>query len=65
MGHHARIVSTGRFLPEREVTNDELRARFDAFLPDFINKMEESTGIRSRFWAPESWATSARNWPRP
>jgi len=58
MAHHASIVSTGRFLPEREVTNDELRARFDAFLPEFVSKMEESTGIRSRYWAPEEWATS-------
>ena len=58
MERYARIVSTGRFLPEREVTNDELRARFDAVLPEFVNKMEESTGIRSRFWAPDDWATS-------
>ena len=58
MERYARIVSTGRFLPEREVTNDELRARFDAVLPDFVNKMEESTGIRSRYWAPDDWATS-------
>jgi 3-oxoacyl-[acyl-carrier-protein] synthase-3 len=58
MERYARIVSTGRFLPEREVTNDELRARFDPFLPEFVNKMEESTGIRSRFWAPDDWATS-------
>ena len=58
MDRYARIVATGRFLPEREVTNDELRGRFDAYLPDFVTKMEESTGIRSRFWAPEDWATS-------
>jgi 3-oxoacyl-[acyl-carrier-protein] synthase III len=58
MERFANIVSTGRFLPEREVTNDELRARFDPFLPEFVSKMEESTGIRSRFWAPDDWATS-------
>ena len=58
MERFARIVSTGRFLPEREVTNDELRTRFDPFLPEFVTKMEESTGIRSRFWAPDDWATS-------
>ena len=54
---HARIVATGSFLPEREVTNDELRRRF-AHLPEFVDKMEASSGIRSRFHAPEDWATS-------
>ena len=54
---HAVIVSTGRYLPEIEVTNDELRKRF-AHIPDFVDKMEESTGIRSRWWAPDDWSTS-------
>jgi 3-oxoacyl-[acyl-carrier-protein] synthase-3 len=58
MARHARIVSTGRYLPEREVTNDELRARFDPVVPEFVNKMEESSGIKSRYWAPDDWATS-------
>jgi 3-oxoacyl-[acyl-carrier-protein] synthase-3 len=58
MNRYATIVSTGRYLPEREVTNDELRARFDAVLPEFVDKMEESSRIRSRWWAPEDWATS-------
>ena len=58
MARYANIVSTGRYLPEREVTNDELRKRFDAVVPDFVNKMEESSGITSRWWAPDDWATS-------
>lgn len=58
MMRYARIVSTGRYLPEREVTNDELRARFDPVVPEFVNKMEESSGIRSRFWAADDWVTS-------
>ena len=58
MERYANIVSTGRHLPEREIGNDELRRRFDPWLPDFVNKMEESTGIRCRYWAPEEWATS-------
>jgi 3-oxoacyl-[acyl-carrier-protein] synthase-3 len=58
MARHANIVSTGRYLPEREVTNDELRKRFDAIVPEFVNKMEESSGITSRWWAPDDWATS-------
>jgi 3-oxoacyl-[acyl-carrier-protein] synthase III len=58
MDRYARIVSTGRFLPEREVSNDDLRARFDSWLPEFVDKMEESSRILTRFWAPEEWATS-------
>ncbi len=51
------IVSTGRYLPETEVTNDHLRQKF-ASLPDFVDKMEASSGIRSRWFAPDDWATS-------
>jgi 3-oxoacyl-[acyl-carrier-protein] synthase-3 len=57
MTRYASIVATGRFLPEIEVSNDVLRARF-AHLPEFVDKMEASSGIRSRFHAPEDWATS-------
>ena len=57
MTRYASIVSTGRYLPEIEVTNDELRTRF-AHLPEFVDKMEASSGIMSRWQAPESWATS-------
>lgn len=58
MQRYAQIVGAGMFLPPREVTNDELRAKFDAAFPEFVDKMEASSGIRSRFWAPEDWATS-------
>lgn len=56
----ARIVSTGRHLPEREVPNDELRERFGAVpgLEDVVDKFEASTGIRRRWYAPDHWATS-------
>ena len=57
MTRFATIVSTGRYIPEIEVSNDELRKRF-AHIPDFVDKMEESTGIRTRWWAPEDWCTS-------
>lgn len=57
MGRHVRITATGRFLPPIEVSNDELRRRF-AQLPEFVDKMEASSGIRRRFHAPEDWATS-------
>ena len=58
MARYARLVSTAGYLPEIEVTNDELRRRFDARFPEFVDKMEASSGIRSRWFAPEGWATS-------
>lgn len=57
MPRYAKIASTSCYLPEVEVTNDELRRRF-AHIPDFVNLMEASSGIRSRWHAPEDWATS-------
>jgi 3-oxoacyl-[acyl-carrier-protein] synthase-3 len=57
MTRYASITATGRYLPEIEVTNDLLRQRF-AHLPEFVDKMEASSGIRSRWHAPESWSTS-------
>ncbi len=54
---HSRIVSTGRYLPPVEVTNDELRVRL-AHVPEFVDKMEQSSGIRRRRKAPADWATS-------
>jgi 3-oxoacyl-[acyl-carrier-protein] synthase III len=55
---YANIISTGAYLPEIEITNDMLRARFDKVVPEFVDKMEASSGIRSRWNAPEDWATS-------
>ena len=57
MTRYGTIVSTGRYIPEVEVSNETLRERF-AHIPDFVDKMEESTGIRTRWWAPEDWCTS-------
>jgi 3-oxoacyl-[acyl-carrier-protein] synthase-3 len=54
---YARIVSTGRYVPEIEVSNDELRTRF-AHLPEFVDKMEASSGIHRRWHAPADWVTS-------
>src|SRR5512142_2724197 len=58
MSRFARLVSTAHYVPEVRVSNDDLRARFDAALPEFVNKMEESSGIRCRWHAPEDWRTS-------
>jgi 3-oxoacyl-[acyl-carrier-protein] synthase-3 len=54
----SRIVSTGSYVPEIEVSNDALRARFNATVPEFVDKMEAGSGIRTRWYAPSDWATS-------
>lgn len=55
---YAQIVATGICLPEIEITNDTLRARFNGNAPEFVDKMEASSGIRTRWYAPADWATS-------
>lgn len=57
MSRYAEIIASGSYLPEHEVSNDELRRRFD-HLDGFVDKMEERTGIRRRWYAPDTWATS-------
>src|SRR5262245_39436023 len=57
MSRYASLVSTGIYLPEREISNDLLRERFPE-PPDLVDKFEASTGIRRRWWAPDEWATS-------
>jgi 3-oxoacyl-[acyl-carrier-protein] synthase III len=53
----AQIIATGRYLPEIDVPNDELRRRF-AHLDGFVDKMEASTGIRRRWYARPDQASS-------
>ncbi|MEO8379328.1 MAG: ketoacyl-ACP synthase III [Acidobacteriota bacterium] len=55
---YANIVSTGMYLPPIEITNDALRARFQEQAPEFVDKMQASTGILSRWYAPEDWSAS-------
>lgn len=55
---YANIVATGSYLPEIEITNDALRQRFNGSAPEFVDKMEASSGIRSRWYAPAEWAAS-------
>jgi 3-oxoacyl-[acyl-carrier-protein] synthase III len=55
----AQIASTARYLPERAITNAELRARFtEPEAIDFVDKFAVDTGISQRFHAPDDWATS-------
>ncbi len=55
---YATLVSTGRFVPPVEVPNAVLAERWKGAFPDFVAKMEEGSGIRTRWYAPEGWATS-------
>ena len=57
MTRYGTIISTARYVPEIEVSNDVLRKQL-AHVPDFVDKMEAGTGIRTRFYAPDSWSTS-------
>jgi 3-oxoacyl-[acyl-carrier-protein] synthase-3 len=57
MVQYATIAATGSYLPGIRVHNDDLRRRF-AHLPEFVDKMEASSGIQCRWHAPEDWATS-------
>jgi 3-oxoacyl-[acyl-carrier-protein] synthase III len=54
---YATITATGTYVPEVEVTNDDLRKRF-AHLPDFVDKMEASSGILTR-WHSKNGAASS------
>lgn len=54
----ANIVATGTYIPEIEVSNDMLRERFNAAVPEFVDKMEASSGILTRWYAPADWAAS-------
>ena len=57
MTRYATLASTGSYLPEVKVHNDDLRVRF-AHLPEFVDKMEASSAITCRYYAPEDWVTS-------
>jgi 3-oxoacyl-[acyl-carrier-protein] synthase-3 len=55
---HAAIVSTGMFVPEKELSNADLVSRLGPEHAEFLAKLERNTGIQRRFVAPESWSTS-------
>jgi 3-oxoacyl-[acyl-carrier-protein] synthase-3 len=58
MARVATLVSTARYLPEIQITNDALRERFDPRLPEFVDKMEAASGIRRRWHARDDATTS-------
>lgn len=52
---YARIVSTGRYLPKRRITNEELNRRYGQDVGDWL---EEKVGIRARHVAAPDEVTS-------
>lgn len=59
MSPYAKITSTARFIPSIEVPNSELVERFsDPSYETDIGKLEHKTGIKTRWYAPDSWCTS-------
>ena len=55
---HADIVSTGAFLPAREVSNAALAEALPTEARGTVASLERATGIRTRFYAPDDWVTS-------
>ncbi len=61
MERYARIIGTGLYLPETEISNAHMAERINQAAPglgDVVFKFEESSRIMKRYYAPRDWATS-------
>ena len=61
MSRYATIIGTGRYLPEHEITNETFAGWMNEVSPklaEVVGKFEASSNIKTRFYAPEDWATS-------
>jgi len=54
MTRYATIIASGSYLPEIERPNSAMKVRFG----EVIDKFEASSGIKTRFYAPDEWVTS-------
>lgn len=54
MSRCATIIASGMYLPPIERTNASMREKFG----EPVDKFETSTGIKTRWYAPDDWATS-------
>jgi 3-oxoacyl-[acyl-carrier-protein] synthase III len=54
MPRYATIISTGRYLPPIERSNDDLRPLFG----EVVDKFQKASSIRTRFYAPDTCVTS-------
>ena len=61
MARYATILSSGRYIPENEITNETFAkwmGEVNPKLAEVVGKFEASSGIKTRFYAPDDWATS-------
>jgi len=61
MSRYATIIGTGRYVPENEMSNAkfaELMGQVNPKLAEVVGKFEASSNIKTRFYAPDDWATS-------
>ncbi len=59
MKRNANIVATGHYVPERKITNADMKEEFSKIgLGEVVDKLEKSTGILQRYYAPDDWAGS-------
>ncbi len=61
MTRYAKIIATGRYVPEIEMPNArfaEILAETNPNLASVVEKFEASSGIKTRWYAPDDWATS-------
>ena len=61
MSRYATIIGTGRYLPPNEMPNARLKEYLgaaDPKLPEVVDKFEASSNVKTRWYAPDDWATS-------
>ncbi len=61
MSRYATIIGTGHYVPENEMSNAkfaELMGQVNPKLAEVVGKFEASSNIKTRFYAPDDWATS-------
>ncbi len=61
MTRYATILGTGSYIPEIEITNKQFAEWMGAVSPklaEVVDKFEASSNIKTRFYAPDDWATS-------
>jgi len=61
VARYGTIISTGRYIPDIEVSNAVLKARAEAIKPELgsvIDAFYNSSGIKRRWYAPRDWAAS-------
>lgn len=61
MDRYATIIGTGRYVPKNEISNETFKgwmAEISPKLAEVVDKFEESSNIKTRFYADEDKATS-------